>query len=263
MTLSRSGKREIGCRRTLRLLFGSSILTWPLLIASLAHAQFVIKSPVVEEGELAFVGHGSYESALPTGGDPLGWGHEVEVAYGFTDFWKSELALELKQPIHEELEPTEFKIENYLELADFAPWSAVFAAFGGVNLGVEEGVANAAKFGPLARFGGDDLSLTLNAIFDKTFGKYRTPGIGLDYAAQFKFAVVDGISAGAELFGNISDLGDVPSFNDTEFRVGPVLYLSWRSDQSHIGFTGDIGVLLGTTDATPDTTIKWDLELTF
>ena len=26
---------------------------------------------------------------------------------------------------------------------------------------------------------------------------------------------------------------------------------------------GDIGVLLGTTDATPDTTIKWDLELTF
>jgi hypothetical protein len=46
-------------------------------------------------------------------------------------------------------------------------------------------------------------------------------------------------------------------------RVGPVLYLSWRSDQSHVGFTGDIGVLLGTTDATPDTTIKWDLELTF
>jgi hypothetical protein len=263
VTLSRSGKREIGCRRTLRLLFGSSILTWPLLIASLAHAQFVIKSPVVEEGELAFVGHGSYESALPTGGDPLGWGHEVEVAYGFTDFWKSELALELKQPVHEELEPTEFKIENYLELADFAPWGAVFAAFGGVNLGVEEGVANAAKFGPLARFGGDDLSLTLNAIFDKTFGKYRTPGIGLDYAAQFKFVLVDGISAGAELFGNISDLGDVPSFDDTEFRVGPVLYLSWRSDQSHIGFTGDIGVLLGTTDATPDTTIKWDLELTF
>jgi hypothetical protein len=87
-------------------------------------------------------------------------------------------------------------------------------------------------------------------------GTRRTPGTGLDYAAQFKLAVDDGISLGAELFGNISDLGDVPSFNDTEFRVGPVLYLSWRSDQSHVGFTGDIGVLLGTTDATPDTTIK-------
>ena len=81
--------------------------------------------------------------------------------------------------------------------------------------------------------------------------------------AQFKFALVEGIAAGAELFGNISDLGDVSSFNDTEFRVGPVLYLSWRGEQSHVGFTGDIGVLLGTTDATPDTTIKWDLELTF
>jgi hypothetical protein len=39
--------------------------------------------------------------------------------------------------------------------------------------------------------------------------------------------------------------------------------LSWRSDQSHVGLTGDIGVLLGTTDATPDTTIKCDLGLTF
>ncbi|HEX2653341.1 MAG TPA: hypothetical protein VHN11_06800, partial [Xanthobacteraceae bacterium] len=180
-----------------------------------------------------------------------------------TDFWKSTLALELKQPVHEELEPTEFKIENYLELVDYAPAHVVLSAFGAVDLGVEEGVANAAKFGPLARFGDDDLSLTLNAIFDKTFGKYRDPGTGLGYAAQFKFALIDGVSAGAELFGNISDLGDVPSFNDTEFRVGPVLYLSWRDDQNHFGFTGDVGVLLGTTDATPDTTIKWDLELTF
>jgi hypothetical protein len=62
-----------------------------------------------------------------------------------------------------------------------------------------------------------------------------------------------------------------PSFNDTEFRVGPVLYSSWRngvengaaSDLAARGFTADIGVLLGTTDATPDMTVKWDLELAF
>ena len=124
-------------------------------------------------------------------------------------------------------------------------------------------MASAGKFGPLARFGGDDLSLTLNALFDKTFGKYRTPGMGLDYSAQFKVALADGIGAGAELFGDISDLGDVASFNHPELRVGPVLYLSWRSDQSHFGFTGGVGVLLGTTDDTPDTTMKWDLELSF
>jgi len=62
--------------------------------------------------------------------------------------------------------------------------------------------AIAPKFGPLAHFGDDDLSLTLNALFDKTFGKYRTPATGLDYAAQFKFAVADGISAEAELSGS-------------------------------------------------------------
>ena len=67
-----------------------------------------------------------------------------------------------------------FQFENYLELIDYAPAHAVFRAFGAVNFGLEEGVANAAQFGPLAKFGDDDLSLTLNAIFEKTFGKYRT-----------------------------------------------------------------------------------------
>ena len=102
MKISRSRRYRAGCRKTRRLLFGSAILTVALLLSPLAHAQFVIKNPAVEEGELAFVGHGSYKSALPSGGDPVGWGHEVEVNYGFTDFWKSTLALELKQPVHEE-----------------------------------------------------------------------------------------------------------------------------------------------------------------
>jgi len=31
--------------------------------------------------------------------------------------------------------------------------------------------------------------------------------------------------------------------------------LSWRDAQNHFGFAGDVGVLLGTTNATPDTTV--------
>jgi hypothetical protein len=262
------------CRKRGARLSSSAIVIGTLLFSPSAHAQFVIKNPAVEEGELALVGHGSYESALPGGGDPVGWGHEVEAAYGFTDFWKSTLALELKQPVRAELEPTEFKIENYLEFIDYAPSHVVFSAFGAVNLGLTEGVANAAKFGPLVSFGDDDLSLTVNAIFDKSFGKYHEPGTGLDYAAQFKFALAEGIAIGAELFGDIPNLEDVPSFNDTEFRVGPVLYFARRSAKgndarnvaargSDFGFTADVGVLLGTTDATPDMTVKWDMELTF
>ena len=124
------------CRKRGARLSSSAIVIGTLLFSPSAHAQFVIKNPAVEEGELALVGHGSYESALPGGGDPVGWGHEVEAAYGFTDFWKSTLALELKQPVHEELEPTEFKFENYLEFIDYAPVHAVFSAFGAVNLGL-------------------------------------------------------------------------------------------------------------------------------
>ena len=201
--------------------------------------------------------------------------HEPEISYGFTDFLKLELALKLEQPFDETLEATAFGIASYLELARDPSWGGVFSVFTKVSFGVEEGVTNSAQFGPLARFGDDEFGLVLNAIFDKTFGEFRETGTSFKYAAQLKLAVADAVSLGGELFGEIPNIEDVSTFNETEFRLGPVLYLSSPSIgpaegaqplqpiTSGFDFTADIGILLGTTGATPEWTIKWDLELTF
>ena len=143
MKLGHSRKCHAGVEKSYGFYSGLQILTVPLLLSPLAHAQFVIKNPAVRR-----VNWHSWatapESALPSGGDPVGWGHEVEVNYGFTDFWKSTLARELKQPVHEELEPTEFKFENDLEL-NRLPSACRLQCLGAVNFGLEEGVANAAS----------------------------------------------------------------------------------------------------------------------
>ena len=46
--------------------------------------------------------------------------------------------------------------------------------------------------------------------------------MGFEYAAQLKYAVAEQVSLGVEAFGEIENIDDVPSFNETEFRIGPV-----------------------------------------
>jgi len=111
-------------------------------------------------------------------------------------------------------------------------------------------------------------------------------GIGLEYAAQLRVPLRERVGIGIEAFGEIEDLDDV-RFQDTELRIGPMLYLtlSEGDDDDKKGGKGKkddddddkglkmgakepeielgLGVLLGATDATPDVTVKWDLEVSF
>lgn len=151
-----------------------------------------------------------------------------------------------------------------------------------VELGLADQIPDAVTFGPLVQFGNDRVTLILNALFGKTFGEFRQTGLGFEYAAQFKVALIDQFSAGVEAFGELENLSNVPSFDQTNFRIGPMIYFSsgGGGDESKagegggdekglavagrdIGVTADIGLLLGATEATPDVTVKWDLGISF
>ena len=250
-----------------------------------AKAQFSIQSPVVEKGEVEIENHSSFQFGLPRGDEsPSQQGHELSVGYGFTDFWKSELSLTLDKTRGDGLEATEVEIENTFQLATFKPWDATFGLFASVAFGVGGGEPDAFELGPMVQFGGEERSLILNAFFEKSFGDNREDGIGFEYAAQLKSAIGHGISIGAEAFGAIENIEDVPSFNETELRVGPAIFFTLGDDKDDAGKKGKdddddkpgmkdadkdpeveigIGVLFGATDATPDVTLKWDVEVNF
>ena len=102
----------------LRFALVSASAAASLALAHPAFAQFVINEPTVENGELEFETHGSFQSGFPDedeknaketdeeeapGADEeeepfTRHGHEIEMGYGFTDFWKLELGLGLQQP---------------------------------------------------------------------------------------------------------------------------------------------------------------------
>ena len=145
-------------------------------------------------------------------------------AYGVTDFWKLELGLGLEQPVNADLQATTFEIQNTLEFANYEPWGAVFSVLASVELGLADQIPDAVTFGPLVQFGNDRVTLILNALFGKTFGEFRQTGLGFEYAAQFKVALIDQFSAGVEAFGELENLSNVPSFDQTNFRIGPMIY---------------------------------------
>lgn len=283
-----------------------ALLALAVLQADPAAAQFEIKSPKVEKGELEVENHSSFQSGLPkeegeaedatvakAGDDEeeeedekqIRHGHEISVGYGFTDFWKAELGFTVQKPEGYNLEATALEFENTLELTTFASGHATLGFFAAISLGLESDEPDALEFGPLVEFGNDERSLILNAIFEKTFGENREEGLGLEYATQVKFAAWGKISLGAEAFGEIENIDDVPSFDETELRVGPVIFFSSESgdEKAENGKGNDdddedkglkrgeeepevsaaVGVLFGATDATPDWTLKWDVEIGF
>jgi hypothetical protein len=83
-----------------------------------------------------------------------------------------------------------------------------------------------------------------------------------------------------EAFGEIENIENVRSFNEEQLRLGPVVYFDLISneeksikdddDDDKMGgshgpekVTSALGVLFGASDATPDVTLKWDLEVEF
>jgi hypothetical protein len=254
-----------------------------------AAAQFTVSSPKVEKGELDVEYHSSFQSGLPSGAeDAISQGHEVTIGYGLTDFWKAEVTFGIQKPKGDSFEASTIDFDNTFQLGKYQPWNATFGLLAGLSVGLGDDEPNAFELGGLAEFGDDNRSLILNGIFEKTFGDNRVDGIGFQYAAQVKFAIGHGFSLGAEAFGEIADLCDTPSFNDTELRAGPVLFFDMGSgdddakgkgrgkgkdddDEQKMLKRGDkapqisaaLGVLFGATDATPDTTVKWDLEISF
>jgi hypothetical protein len=246
--------------------------------ASPAFAQFEVKEPKVEKGELEVEEHSSFQSGLPED-DEARHGHEVSIGYGFTNFWKAEFSAGFEKEDGGSFQATELEFENTFQLAHFAD-SGVTIAFLVTGVAGLHDEPDAIEFGPLMQFGDGDRHLILNGIFEKTFGDNREEGTGFEYAAQLRFLNWSRFGLGVEAFGEIGNIEDVQSFNDEQLRVGPVLYFDLLSseeksikdddDDDKKGgskgpekITSAIGVLFGATDATPDVTLKWDVEIEF
>ena len=257
---------------TLAVIGVASLVTRPA-----AAQEFEIKSPFVDEGELEFEEHGNFQFRFPnqeqdedandegSGGDDeenIRQFHELSIGYGVTDWWEPELEMSLQQLKHDDMRIETIGVENTFQLL---PTNAHFFNLG---LDLEYGSAvhdeiQSLEGGPLVQVWTGPFSNTINLLFEQEFGSDRESGAtSFEYAWQTLYKVTRGVKVGFEAYGEIEQFAtDAPRLSDQDHRIGPVAYYAINLDPFELSIGG--GFLFGLTDATPDDTIKFDIELSW
>ena len=238
---------------------------WFLLIstASALGGTFDIKSPEVTKGETELATNHSLQSGFPDNADRVRHSWEIFLGYGFTERFKAGIKGGFDTPVSENMQFSTVSVETQYYLGKLTPVIS-WAWFIELAAGVHHDETNTVIFGPLIQFGDDKRSLTCNTLFEQTFGRNREDGIAFTYAIGVKQELREGLAIGIEGHGSIPDIGDAPSVDFQEHRVGPVLYVEpeLRAGQKSHKLAIEVGGFVGLTKATPDFTGKLKASLT-
>ena len=243
--------------------------------------MFDVKGVEITKGESEITFAVAPQSGFPVNSDFVRLHGEVGYGYGLTSWLKvgGKLGIELGASGTDDV--SYGGIETQIMLLDPSTARIGLGWFTGLDVGFVRDFGQILTFGPLVSLEvTKQLTVTINPLFQK-FWDPTTPGLDLNYAWQVKNQINDSVAIGVEGYGTVPDISNAPSIEFQEHRVGPVLYLSGdiggRSDGMKLGVGGDakageakagaielqLGVLFGMTDATPDTTGRAKLAITW
>lgn len=241
----------------------AALLALPLLGVAGAGAKAQnINEPEVTKGQTKLETFSAFQSGFNGGaaGDVREI-HTTNYYRGITDFWQIKAFLVFERPEYDSYRATQAVLENTFELLNAKKSGGLgLAWFTGIAAAIHDEETNAVLLGPIVRIGEGKTSLILNPFIEKTFGQNREDGIAFVYGWQLKHEMRKGFWIGVEGFGKFPDITGLKG--PEEHRVGPLL--TWEiemADKRTLGF--EMGVLFGLTEATPDTTVKFQVTYTY
>ena len=238
-----------------------SIAVLPFFIAtSPAAAQFYVRSPDVEKGELAIEEHGAVYSG-PGEDERRRQSHEVELKYGLTDRWEGTLEGFFRQDIGESLEAREFELGGQYEIIE-RHGDGLGLAFRTIyEFALQDHSPDEILFGPLAKYVIGRDSVTINTFFVGQLGdEAEIDSLELKVNWRLKHELGEKFALGIEGYSEIEDLSHAGSFDEQKHRVGPVAYLEFEGKPK---WEFAAGALFGISEATSDVTFKFDAEVKF
>jgi hypothetical protein len=225
-----------------------------------AFAEYKIRSPLVESGEIAIEHVGS----ISTDSNPAKSNEKsdvVELEVGVTDFWTAEIEGEwgrdagqgntmkfLSKTLGSKFQPFQ---QGELWL-DVGLWTEY-------GFGTTTGGPDSLKFGPLLQKSFGDFTVTGNYYFDREVGHNAAAGMNMSYGAQFKYDWMKWLEPAVEVYGELGTIEHAPVPKDQKTLIGPVL-----TGKVSFGAMGElkyeVGYLAGITTETPANTVKWLVE---
>lgn len=241
-----------------------SVLIVPALIGSIAACHLPaadadpaskVNLPSVVQGELELELNGGYQKWRNHGGD-----RErqlvVDVGYGFTPWWKSELAVGSTRLPGESYKLDELEWENIFALTEPGRYAADVGLVAELARDHANG-KNLFEVGPMFQHESGAMQSNLNFLLTRQSGSAAEPGAEVSYAWQVKWRGNARFEPGVQGFGTLGRTNDFG--HATEHSIGPAFF-----GQLALGARNKLrynaAVLFGLNNNTPDTTVRFTLE---
>jgi hypothetical protein len=180
----------------------------------------------------------------------------VDVGYGFTSWWKSELAVGVTRLPGTSTRLDEIEWENIFALTEPGQYWADLGLFAELARDHDEG-RNVVAIGPLLQKEFGPVQANINLLFERQLGAHAEPGAEINYAWQVKWRGNPRFEPGVQGFGTMGRTNDFA--RETEHKIGPALF-----SQAVVGARDkikfDAAILFGLNRNTPDTTVRFNLE---
>jgi hypothetical protein len=230
-------------------------------MTSVASAQFYVRSPDVEKGELAVEEHGAIYSG-PGEEEQRRQSHEVELNYGFNDRWEGIVESFFRQDVGESLKARQFELGGQYEIIE-RNGDGLGVAFRAIyEFALQDHSPDEILFGPLAKYVVGRDSATINTFFIGQLGdEAEIDSLELKVNWRLKHEFGETFALGVEGYSEIEDLAHAGTFDDQKHRLGPVAYFEFGGREPKWEFAA--GALFGVSEATSDITFKFDAEVEF
>lgn len=237
-------------------------MTAGALVLCLSHAHvaraddYKVYSPRAVKGEFALEANTNFDLDHRT--DMNKYISEVAgIEYGLTDWWQTEVSVELEKDNGDHGKATNLKWENIF--VPFKPGEKI------VDVGLYIEYERALQGGEPDNLEGKLLlekamgqfTNTANLIISHEIGQNSSSDTNTGFALKSIYRLNREFQPGIEYYADTGPLSDHESFRDQSHQAGPVI-------EGRFGpVKYDTGVLFGVSQAAPDATIKVNLEYEF
>ncbi len=242
-----------------------------LLAQQPARADFRIVYPTeIDRGELEIEHNGaaSFDRLPATSGEQS---YTIEIGTGVTEWWKTEVELGFNRNpgFNQPTLLTQAVTENTFLLTEPGRYFAdvgLYFEYGQSLPSRRHAAANEITFGPLIAKDIGRTTHTINLFLTRQLGPDQTSqGLDFTYAWQSRWNIWRPLSPAIEFYGDAGILGSSPGWSRQQFLIGPVGVGEMGLNSLGLGRAGklkyEIGWLFGATQASPQGTLRWRLEL--
>jgi hypothetical protein len=242
-----------------------------LLAPLSARAEHHVRSPSeVDQGELEIEHNAlaSFDRKPENSGEQS---YTIEFGTGLTSWWHTELEIGFDRDpgFNEPTLFTQIVTENTFVLTEpgeFFVDAAFYVEYGQQMTTGRHAGPNQVTFGPLFAKDIGRWTHTVNLFLTRELGPNQdTHGLDFSYAWQSRYNIWEPLSPAIEIYGDSGVIGRSPKLSQQQLLIGPVAVGALSLHDLGIGKAGkvkyELGWLFGATDASPQGTLRWRLEL--